>query len=164
MTFDLSGVQRHAFQSGAHAQGPQAGDGQLSSGGSLPFLMGATVSSGRELIFLSGHTPPVIDLTAPPDSITAFGDTYTQTLGVLEELQKSLVRLELGIGHLVKLQVFLVGDPALGGRMDSAGFSRAYAEFFGTPDQPNLVTRTRVQVISLVNPGWLVEADAVAVR
>jgi enamine deaminase RidA (YjgF/YER057c/UK114 family) len=68
------------------------------------------------------------------------------------------------MSHLVKLQVFLVGDPALGGRMDNEGFSRAYAEFFGTPEQPHLVTRTRVQVVGLVNPGWLVEIDAIAVR
>jgi enamine deaminase RidA (YjgF/YER057c/UK114 family) len=48
--------------------------------------------------------------------------------------------------------------------MDNEGFSRAYAEFFGTPAQPHLVARTRVQVVGLVNPGWLVEVDAIAVR
>ena len=164
MTHDLSGVQRHPFGSADHGQGPQSGDTHLASGSSLPFLVGVTVPSGRELLLLSGHTPPVIDRTAPPDSIKAFGDTYRQAVGALKELQQSLERLELTMSHLVKLQVFLVGDPALGGRMDSEGFSCAYAEFFGTPDQPHLVARTRVQVVGLVNPGWLVEVDAVAVR
>ena len=54
--------------------------------------------------------------------------------------------------------------PALGERMDNEGFSRAYAAFFGTPAQPHLVARTRVQVVGLVNPGWLVAVDAIAVR
>ena len=164
MTNDLAGVQRHPFGSADHGQGPQSGDTQLASGGSLPFLMGVTVPSGRELLLLSGHTPPVIDRTALPDSIKAFGDTYRQAVGALQELQQSLERLGLTMGQVVKLQVFLVGDPALGGRMDNEGFSRAYAEFFGTPEQPHLVARTRVQVVGLVNPGWLVEVDAVAAR
>jgi enamine deaminase RidA (YjgF/YER057c/UK114 family) len=164
MTNDLAGVQRHPFGSADHEQGPQSGDTQLASGSSLPFLMGDTVPSGRELLLLRGHTPPVIDRMAPPDSIKAFGDTYRQAVSALQELQQSLERLELTMSHLVKLQVFLVGDPALGGRMDNEGFSRAYAEFFGTPEQPHLVARTRVQIVSLVNPGRLVEVDAVAVR
>jgi len=164
MTPDLSDVQRHPFGAADHGQGPQAGDTQLASGGALPFLMGVTVPSGRELVLLSGHTPPVIDPTAPPESVHAFGDTYRQAVGVFQELHQSLGRLGLTMSHVVKLQVFLVGDPALDGRMDNEGFSRAYAEFFGTPAQPHLVARTRVQVVGLVNPGWLVEVDAVAVR
>lgn len=164
MTNHLDDVQRYPFGAADHDQGPQSGDAQLTSGGELPFLMGVAIPSGRELVLLSGHTPPVIDPTAPPDSIQAFGDTYRQTVGTLRAVERSLERLGLTMGSLVKLQVFLVGDPALGGRMDNDGFSRAYAEFFGTPEQPHLVARTRVQVVSLVNPGWLVEVDAIAVR
>ncbi|MGH8080973.1 MAG: RidA family protein [Lysobacter sp.] len=156
-------VRRHGFDDGEHAQGPQSGDRLLSSGGALPFLAGVTVPAGRDLLLLSGHTPPVIDANAPSDSIAAFGDTYAQTDGTLRELQKTLHRLGLTMGDLVQLRVLLVGDPALGGRMDSEGFSRAYAQWFGTLQQPNRVTRTRMQVVSLVNPGWLVEIEAVAV-
>lgn len=155
-------VQRHEFEHG-HAQGPQAGDALLGSGAALPFLIGATVPAGRRLLLLSGHTPPVIDTRAPPDSIAAFGDTYAQTDGTLREIERSLQRLGLGIGDLVQLRVYLVGDPALGGRMDSEGFSRAYAQWFGTAAQPHKAVRTRVQVAGLVNPGWLVEIEAVAV-
>ncbi|MBW4521024.1 MAG: RidA family protein [Scytolyngbya sp. HA4215-MV1] len=164
MANNLNGVQRHPFRAADHRQGPQSGDAMLASGGSLPFLMGVTIPGGQELVLLSGHTPPVIDHTAPLDSIQAFGDTYKQTIGVLQELQQSLAQLGLAMSDLVKLQVFLVGDPALGGRMDSEGFSRAYAKFFGTLEQPHLVARTRVQVVGLVNPGWLVEIEAIAVR
>ncbi|MGO1072059.1 RidA family protein [Lysobacter sp. CA199] len=155
-------VRRHGFDEGSHAQGPQAGDRLLGSGGTLPFLAGVTVPAGRDLLLLSGHTPPVIDADAPADSIAAFGDTYAQTDGALRELQRTLHRLGLTMGDLVQLRVYLVGDPALGGRMDSEGFSRAYARWFATAEQPQTVARTRVQVVGLVNPGWLVEIEAVA--
>ncbi|ALN87750.1 RidA family protein [Lysobacter capsici] len=155
-------VRRHDFDDGDHAQGPQSGDRLLSSGGVLPFLVGATVPAGRPLLLLSGHTPPVIDRDAPADSIAAFGDTHAQTDGCLRELERSLRRLGLEMGDLVQLRVYVVGDPALGGRMDNEGFSRAYARWFGTPEQPHRVARTRVQVVGLVNPGWLVEIEAIA--
>lgn len=161
---DPAGVIRHPFADGDHGQGPQAGDSSLRSGGALPFLLAVTVPAGRETIIFSGHTPPVIDPAAAPDSVTAFGDTYTQTRGAFEELEKSLSALGLTFGNLIQVRVLLVGDPALGGRMDSDGFSRAYGEFFGTPEQPHLVARTRLQVVGLVNPGWLVELEAVAAR
>lgn len=60
MTNHLDGAQRHLFGVADHGQRPQSGDTQLTSGGSLRFLMGVTIPSGRELVFLSGHTPPVI--------------------------------------------------------------------------------------------------------
>ncbi len=158
----MSEIRRYGFDEPGHAQGPQAGDLSLSSGGSLPFLRAAAVPAGRDIIYLSGHTPPVIDPKAAPDSIEAFGDTERQTIGVFNELQASLLQLGLSFADLVKINVYLVGDPALGGRMDSAGFSTGYAAFFGTAAQPHLVARTRAQVVGLVNPGWLVEVEAIA--
>jgi enamine deaminase RidA (YjgF/YER057c/UK114 family) len=88
------------------------------------------VPAAKELIIMSGHTPPIIDPAAAADSLQAFGDTYTQTVGAFQELAASLARLGLGFGDLVQSRALLVGDPAFGGRMDSAGFSRAYAAFF----------------------------------
>jgi enamine deaminase RidA (YjgF/YER057c/UK114 family) len=160
----MSGITRYPFPEGNHGQGPQSGDTRLQSGGALPFLLAAGVRPGGELVLFSGHTPPVIDPAAPADSTAAFGDTYTQTVGALRELGASLAALGLGFGNLVQLRALLVGDQALGGRMDSEAFSRAYAEFFGTAENPHLVARTRCQVVGLVNPGWLVELEAVAVR
>ncbi len=157
-----NGIERHEFGTAGHAQGPQSGDKRLISGGSLPFLLAAGVPAAKKLLFFSGHTPPVIDATAPPDSIAAFGDTETQTVGVFKELEASLAKFDLGFADLVKINVLLVGDPKLGGRMDSEGFSAGYARFFGTAAQPHLVARTRAQVVGLVNPGWLVEIEAVA--
>lgn len=156
-------VRRHRFGDDGHAQGPQAGDRVLGPGAALPFLAAVSIPAGREWVLLSGHTPPVIDASAPADSIAAYGDTFAQTDGVLRELQRSLHRLGLAMGDVVQVRAYVVGDPALGGRMDNEGFSRAYARWFGTPGQPQLATRTRVQVAGLVNPGWLVEIEAVAI-
>jgi enamine deaminase RidA (YjgF/YER057c/UK114 family) len=39
-----------------------------------------------------------------------------------------------------------------------------YRQFFGTPQQPNLPSRSAMQVAALVNPGWLVEIEVTAVR
>lgn len=163
-TTDAPALIRHAFPLAHHGQGPQSGDTILRKGESLPFLLGVSVPSGKELVFFSGHTPPVVDHAAAPDSREAFGDTYTQTVGAIQELAFSLNHLGLNLSHLIQLRALLVGDPALGGRMDCEGFSRAYAAFFGTTEQPNQVARTRMQVVALVNPGWMVELEAVAVR
>lgn len=129
-----------------------------------PILTGATVKPGAALTFLSGQVPPVIDRQAPPDSAQAYGDTKTQTIGVLNRIRIALEGLGLGMGDIVKMTVFLVGDPANGGKMDFKGFSDGYAQFFGTAGQPNVVARSTMQVAALVNPGWLVEIEVIAAK
>jgi enamine deaminase RidA (YjgF/YER057c/UK114 family) len=108
--------------------------------------------------------PPMVDESAPKTSVKAFGDTKTQTVGVLKEIDKILKTAGIGMGDVVKMQVFLVGDPAKGDRMDFAGFMEGYRKFFGTPEQPNLPARSAMQVAGLVNPGWLVEIEVTAVK
>ena len=51
---------------------------------------------------------------------------------VLKSIEKTLDGLGLKMGDVVKMQVFLVGDPAKGGKMDFAGFMEGYTQFFGT--------------------------------
>ncbi|MNL83103.1 Endoribonuclease L-PSP [compost metagenome] len=65
---------------------------------------------------------------------------------------------------VVKMQVYLVGDPAKQGHMDFAGFMKGYTRFFGTAQQPLLPTRSVFQVAGLANPGYLVEIEVTAVR
>lgn len=96
--------------------------------------------------------------------MAAYGDTETQTVGVLTAIQTELKRLHLGMGGVVKMQVFLVGDPAYGGRMDFGGFMKGCTRFFGTPAQPLLPVRSAMQVAALGNPGFLVEIEVTAVR
>ncbi|MEO0828051.1 MAG: RidA family protein [Cyanobacteria bacterium J06642_9] len=130
----------------------------------FPIARAVEIPADATLIYLSGQVPPVIDDTAEPTSIAAFGNTETQTLGVLTRIEGILNDLDLTIGDVVKMQVFLVGDPALEGRMDFNGFMAGYTQFFGTETQPNLPARSAMQIAGLVNPGWLVEIEVVAIR
>jgi len=96
--------------------------------------------------------------------VASAGDTKAQTLGVLMKLEAGLKAQGFGLGDIVMMRVFLVGDPAMGGKMDFPGMMGAYSQFFGTPTQPNKPSRTTVQVAGLASPGALVEIEAQAVR
>ncbi len=129
-----------------------------------PILAGVTIPAGSTLLILSGQVPPVADAAKPSDTIEAYGDTRTQAIGTFRKIEALLKARNLALGDVVKLTVFLVGDPKLGGKLDFKGFSDAYAEFFGTAAQPNKVARSVVQVAALANPGFLVEIEAIAAK
>lgn len=130
----------------------------------FPISAAVEVPAGKSLVFLSGAVAPVADTTAPKDTPQAYGDTRTQTIGVLTSIEKQLKGMGLSMGDVVKMQVFLVGDPAKGGKMDFAGFMAGYTQFFGTAAQPNLPSRSAVQVAGLASPNFLVEIEVTAVR
>lgn len=130
----------------------------------FPIALATEVPANSTVVYVSGQVPPVVDESADPKSIAAFGDTKTQTIGVLEKIQEILTSLDLTMSDVVKMQVFLVGDPAMDGKMDFEGFMAGYTQFFGTEAQPNLPARSAMQVAGLVNPGWLVEIEVAAVR
>jgi enamine deaminase RidA (YjgF/YER057c/UK114 family) len=130
----------------------------------FPIALAVEVPAGKTVVYVSGTVPPVIDDKAPPSSVAAYGDTQAQTVGVLKAIEGNLKRLGLGMGDVVKMQVFLVGDPGNGGKLDFAGFMLGYTQFFGTPQQPNLPARSAMQVAALINAGWLVEIEVTAVR
>jgi enamine deaminase RidA (YjgF/YER057c/UK114 family) len=130
----------------------------------FPIARAVEVPAGRTTIYVSGAVPPVVDSNAPPTSIARFGDTRTQTVNTLRSIERTLRDLGLTHGDVVKMQVFLVGSPDHGGRMDFAGFMEGYREFYGTAAQPNLPARSVMQIAGLVNPGWLVEIEVTAVR
>ena len=133
-------------------------------GSDFPIAQSVEVPAGKTTVYVSGTVPPMVDPAAPKTSVQAFGDTKTQTVGVLTEIEKNLKGIGLGMGNVVKMQVFLVGDPSKEGRMDFAGFMEGYRQFFGTPQQPNLPSRSAMQVAALVNPGWLVEIEVTAAK
>jgi enamine deaminase RidA (YjgF/YER057c/UK114 family) len=63
------------------------------------------------------------------------------------------------------MRVYLGADPAKEGKMDVAGMTAGYRQFFGTIEQPNKPARTTVQVVlPAAARGALVEMDFVAVR
>jgi enamine deaminase RidA (YjgF/YER057c/UK114 family) len=136
----------------------------LPNGSKFPIAAAVEVPAGRTIVYLSGMVPPPIDAKAPADNIAAYGDTETQTIGALSTIQAELASLHLTMRDVVRMHVFLVGDPAKGGKMDFAGFMRGYTQFFGTPANPNLPARSAMQVVALANPGFLVEIEVTAVR
>lgn len=137
---------------------------KLPNGSNFPISAAVEVPAGRTTVYLSGMVPPVVDAKAARGSIAAYGDTRTQTVGALTSIEVELASLHLTMGDVVKMQVFLVGDPARDGKMDFAGFMQGYTRFFGTKAQPNLPVRSAVQVAALANPGFLVEIEVTAVR
>ncbi|MEW9572985.1 RidA family protein [Rhodanobacter sp. Si-c] len=130
----------------------------------MPIAQAVEVPATQNIVFLSGTIPDVADKNAPKGSAQAYGDTETQTVSVLHRTEETLKSMHLDMQDVVKMQVFLVGDAAHGGKMDFAGFMRGYRQFFGTKEQPNLPARSVVQVAGLVNPGWLVEIEVTAIR
>lgn len=129
-----------------------------------PWLESVEIPANARMLFVSGQVPPVIDEDAPLESRAAYGDMEQQTHGVLERLQQKLAEAGFGLGDIVKLNGYLVGEQELGDRPDLEGFGRAYRRFFGTEAQPHLHARTRIQVVKLMNPAWLVEIDAIAAK
>lgn len=133
-------------------------------GSDFPISEAVEVPAGTATVYLSGFGPAVADPAAEKNTPAAFGDTRAQTASTLRAIDAALKRRGLGLPDVIRMTVFLAGDPAKGGRMDFAGMMEAYRAEFGTPGQPNLPTRSVVQVAALANPGWLVEIEVTAVR
>ena len=134
----------------------------LGGGSTFPIARAVETPAHARLIHHSGMVPQPMNPDAAAGSRAYWGDTEAQTMSVLTRLQDSLAELGLGMGDVVKLTVFLVGDPELDGKMDFAGMMRAYTQFFGTEAQPRLPARSAVQVAGLVADGMWVEIEAVA--
>ena len=131
----------------------------LAGGSKFPIARAVEVPAGKTIFFHSGTTPVPLDPKATPGSPEYWGDTKTQALSVFKRLKESLDSLGLTFSDTVAMTVYLVGDPAKGGKMDFEGFMAAYTQFYGTKEQPNLPARSTVQVASLVAPGMLVEIE-----
>lgn len=131
----------------------------LAGGSKFPIARAVEVPAGKTIYFHSGITPAPLDAKAAEGSPEYWGDTRTQALSAFGRIKESLDSLGLSFKDVVAMTVYLVGDPAKGGRMDFAGFMSAYSQYFGTPEQPNLPARSTVQVAGLVAPGMLVEIE-----
>ena len=83
----------------------------LPGGSTFPIAAAIEVPAGKTTVYLSGKVPPVVDESADKNSKAAFGDTEKQTVGILTAIEAQLKGMGLGMGDVVKMQVFLVGDP-----------------------------------------------------
>lgn len=131
-------------------------------GSNFPIARAVEVPAGMTTVYLSGAVPSVVDTAADRATTAAYGDMETQTVSVLNSIEKTLADLDLTMGDVVKMQAFLVAPE--GTKLDFEGFMKGYTQFFGTTEQPNLPSRSVMTVAGLVSPGWLVEIEVTAVR
>jgi enamine deaminase RidA (YjgF/YER057c/UK114 family) len=127
----------------------------------FPIAQAVEVKGPVTTYYVSGQVPPVANKDADPQSLAAYGDTTTQTVGVLNRIKAILEGLGLSMADVVKMQVFLVHSPSA--PMDFGAFMAGYTQFFGG-SQPNLPARSVLGVASLANPGFLVEIEVIAVK
>ena len=110
-----------------------------------------------DTLYLSGQL-------ASPVTPAVYGDTKTQATSALGKIQALLKEQGLDMKDVVKMTVFLAGDPDKGNKLDFAGLQGAYTQFFGTKEQPNKPARSAMQVAALAAPWALVEIEVIAVK
>jgi enamine deaminase RidA (YjgF/YER057c/UK114 family) len=124
----------------------------------------ATAVWHGDTLYLSGQLPDAVKPAAAGAPAVYEAGTRAQSENVFKKIQAILKEQGLGMGDVVMMHVYLVGDPAMGGKMDFAGMMAAYTQFFGSAAQPNKPARSTVQVAGLAAAGALVEIEVIAVR
>jgi enamine deaminase RidA (YjgF/YER057c/UK114 family) len=152
------------FFAGACAQSGEVTRHPLPNNSTFPIAQAVEVTADTTMIWHSGTVPGPANPDAERGSREFWGDTEAQALSVFSRMEASFEKLGVGFGDVVKMTVFLVGDPELGGRMDFDGFMRAYTKYFGTEEQPNLPARSAVQIAGLAGDGMLVEVEVILAR
>ncbi len=118
-----------------------------------------------DTLYLSGQLASPITPADPAKSAAPeYGDTKAQAFSALTKIQTLLKEQGLDMKDVVKMTVFLAGDPAKDNKLDFAGLQASYTQFFGTKDQPNKPARSAMQVAALAAPWALVEIEVIAVR
>jgi enamine deaminase RidA (YjgF/YER057c/UK114 family) len=128
-----------------HSQNPTNAD--------LP--VSAAVWAGNTL-YVSGWLDP---------DMKTHTDTKSQTVGILEDIQKLLESQKLTMGDVAMVRVYLGNNPGTDGKPDFAGLTAGYTQFFGTGEHPYKPARTTVQVtLPAASRGALIEIDMIVVR
>ncbi len=126
---------------------------QNPSGSDLPIAGG--VWAGNTL-YVSGWLDP--ERKTHPD-------TTLQTVAILKDLQRFLASQRMTMGNVAMMRIYLGPDPARDNKIDFAGMTAVYNQFFGTKEQPHKPARTTLQAsLPAVSSGGLVEIDLIAVR
>ncbi len=137
----------------------------LPNNSTFPISRAVEVTADTTLIFHSGTVPGPVNPDAKSGSREYYGDTETQALNVFGRMEDSFKELGVGFGDIIKMTVFLVGDPEMDGRMDFGGFMKAYTKYFGTEEQPNKPARAAFQIAGLAGgPNMLVEIEVIIAR
>ena len=120
------------------------------------------VPANADQLFVSGKGPGAVNPDAPRAE-RKYGDTGTQARSTFNSIKAAVEKAGWSMSDIVMVRVYLVADPTMG-KMDFAGFNKAYQEFFGTKENPNKPVRAVVEISGLAVPGWLVEIDVRAAR
>ncbi|WP_395443266.1 Rid family hydrolase [Caulobacter sp. UC70_42] len=123
-------------------------------------LESVELGAGAKTLILGGYAAAPLD---PNDRAKGYGDTKTQTISTLKKMQAVLERHGYGMADMVKMNIFLVADPALG-KADYAGVNAGFKEFFQTTANPNTVARTALEIKALQSPDLYVEIEGWAAR
>lgn len=125
-------------------------------------LRGVNVPAGKGYFFTSGLVAPVKNAEAAPGSYERYGNTYEQSIGILQRIQENLQEAGYGMEDVIFLRVYLAPDRE--GKIDWDAWFSAYGEFFNNSENPNKVARSTIGVFALANPDLLVEIEAVAAK
>src|SRR5580698_11296161 len=86
-----------------------------------------------DTLYLSGQlASPVTPADAAKGTAADYGDTKVQAMSALNKIQALLKEQGLDMKDVVKMTVFLGGDPEKGNKLDFPGLQAAYTQFFGT--------------------------------
>lgn len=133
------------------------------TGGRGPISNTVAIPANAAVVWTSGTVPSVADANAPQGSRARYGDTKTQAVSVLTNIETRLKEHGLTMKDVVYLRAYLVPDPEKGNSIDSQGWNDAYGQFFNNATNPSKPARSTVGVTALVNSAWLVEVEAFAV-
>jgi len=136
----------------------------LPNNSTFPISRAVEVTADTTLIYHSGTLPGPANPDAEAGSREYWGDTEAQANSVFDNMAASFETLGVDFGDVIKMTVFLVGDPEMGGRMDFGGFMKAYTKHFGTEAQPNKPARSAIQIAALARPGVFIEIEVVLAR
>jgi enamine deaminase RidA (YjgF/YER057c/UK114 family) len=125
-------------------------------------LRGVSVPAGKGYFFTSGLVAPVKNAEAAPGTYERYGNTYEQSIGIMNRIKENLNEAGYGMEDVVFLRVYLAPDRE--GKIDWDAWFSAYGEFFNNADNPNKVARSTIGVFALANPDLLVEIEAVAAK
>lgn len=125
-------------------------------------LRGVYIPEGKEYFYTSGLVAPVKDESAEPGTYGRYGDTYEQSIGILERIKETIGEAGFAMEDVFFLRVYLAPDK--NGQIDWNAWFKAYGEYFNNDENPNKVARSTIAVYALANPDLLIEIEAVAAR
>ena len=123
-------------------------------------LESVELGANAKTLIIGGYAAAPLD---PNDRSKGYGDTKTQTISTLKKMQAVLEKHGYKMSDMVKMNIFVVADPALG-KADYAGVNAGFKQFFQTAENPNTVARTALEIKALQSPDLYVEIEGWAAR